>query len=101
DVHVMSRPEDLFLTIERYMVAELIDDHRGDEPGSGEACILQRRRQGGDHRRVLDVVYTHKLQTHSAAAEKASRLVIELFADLLPDLTPLLRVPEHIVRHNG
>ena len=88
EINAVARLIDVFLTVEREVVAVLGGDDGGEESGGGEAGVLEGRRQGGDDGRGFSVTAAHVFGTHGAAFEEAGGFVVELFADFLSDAFP-------------
>ncbi|MEN9576773.1 MAG: hypothetical protein RL514_4628 [Verrucomicrobiota bacterium] len=90
-MHLVAVPEDLFLPIQRKVIAVFADQHLRQQARCGQAAIQQPFRQGCDHGRLVEFHPVNVFAADHAAAQKAGRFVIELFADFLADATPALR----------
>ena len=91
----MPGGEDPFLSVQGKMIAVLADQHLGQETRRGQAAIQKPLRQGGNEWCPVTVRPVDVLRADHTAAQKASRFVIELFTDFLPDPSPFQRCGLH------
>ncbi len=95
----------LFLPVERQMIAELGDEDLREQARSGEAAFLQALGQRGDDGHGVDLATPHILAPNEAAAQEARGFVVELFADFLAEAAPRRRTGfdrrgvEHFLDH--
>ena len=80
----------LMLTVQRQVVAELVDQHPGQEAhlGRGPLQHLPRRRGGHDRQGVLALHHRSHVLEHDMAARLLSEAIAHLLAD---DLAQILR----------
>ena len=77
--------EHFLLTIVGQMADEAIVHHFGDEPGRGDAALLQGRRQRVDERLGAGIVLADEFAAHELDADELGGFEVELLAHFLTD----------------
>jgi len=90
-MHLVPPRKDLFLPIQRQMVVVFGHQNVRQQARCRQTAVLQPFRQGRNHRGLSQLDAVDIFFADRAAAEKAGRFVIQLFADLLSNATPLFR----------
>ncbi len=96
----MALPVNLLLSVKGKMVTVFSNHNMRQKSRRGQAPVQQALRQGRDHGRAIQFGFVNILSANDSAAQKTARLVIELFADLLANHAPLLRLRLHRLRIN-
>ena len=79
-----------FLPVERNVIAILAYDDLHQKSGRRNAALLQARRKCSDHGNRFQVPTPHVFAAHQSPAQEPPGFVVELFADLRTDQTPIL-----------
>ena len=87
----MAALKDALLAVKGKVVAKLPHDDLRQEPGTGDATLLQDGRQRRDHRHGIHLPARHILAPDQPPAKEPRRLIIKLLADFLSDQPPCLR----------
>src|SRR5580658_6167334 len=82
-VHPMAAPVDLFLPVQRKVVAVFAYKDLRQQPWRGDATLLELLRQRRDDWRVLALPAMHVLSPDQPPPNESGRLVVELLADFL------------------
>lgn len=87
-MHAMALPINLFLTVERRMIAIFGDEDLRQQPCGGQTALLQPWRQRRDDRSRVHIAPAHILAPDEPEPQKARRFIVELLADFLSDAAP-------------
>ena len=79
------------------MIAKFADDDLRQKSGRRNAALLQARRKCSDHGNRFQVPTPHVFAAHQAPTQEPPGFVVELFADLRTDQTPVLRSILHFL----
>ena len=90
-VNSVAANENLFLPVQRQMVAVFAHQNVRQQSGCGQTTILQTFWQRRDDRCLVKVNPVNVFAPNGPAAQKTRRFKIQLLADFLADATPALR----------
>lgn len=90
-MHVVAAGEDLFLPVERKVIAVFAHEDLGQQSGRGQAAFAQALGQRRDDGSQIGVGAVNVFAADDPPAQEAAGFVIELFVHFLADAAPGLR----------
>ncbi len=94
-MHVVAAGKDLFLTVERKVVAVFADQHLGEQTGRRQPAFAQALGQRRDDGGEIGVGAVNEFAANDPAAQETAGFVVELFVHFLADAAPGLRLCFH------